>query len=110
MIDLLLIGVILFLINFGIGGILYFYTNLSLFFYIKKTHYKRWESHRLVHGYPLTANPLKTISYIFNNQDVKDKRVLNLKKRVRFWIIYTVISALMIIIWTIIGPLIERLT
>jgi len=109
MIDIVLIGVIILMINFGIGGFLYAYTGALLYSYLLKNHHKRWKSHRIIAGYPMAANPFKTFPYIFNSQDTFDKRVLFLKKRVKFWILYTLFSAIMIIVWTIIGPLIETL-
>ena len=102
MIDFALIGFLVLGLNFGIGGVLNVYYNGKLFFYMKKNYYKIWKEQMLFPNAGIgMANPFKTLIYSFNNSNIKDKTIFKLKKRIKFWTIYTIISFILMLIWMI---------
>ena len=106
--DLFLIVFFILVISWFVGGVISIYTNTQFFIYLKKHNKKRFFSMSLL---PILGifgiNPFKSLFYIFNNQDTIDKNILEYKQHVRFWIIYSVISFLAIVLWVALAPTLE---
>ena len=108
MVDIILWGFMLIAFNFALGGVISIATGQHLSNYLKKHNYPRWKTHRIL-GVPLTNNPFKTFPYIYNNQDTQDKKILKLKIIIRYWMMHSLVSAMLMLVWVVVGPLLEKL-
>ena len=80
-----IIGILIGLIGMVVGFYIFFYVHY-LWFYLKKHKPERWSS--LVGSYLiLEQGPIKTfrkqITYLYGNQDIRDQKIMFLKKKIR---------------------------
>jgi len=87
----LYIIIVIYLLLFAVGlflNVYHLYLSRKFFLYLKSTKRKKWESFKKISGTPFPNSPipktLRTIPYIFSNEDEDNIQIKSMKKKLRF--------------------------
>lgn len=111
MISLYIIGIFFWVAYTIFSLAMIVYHGSVLLSYLKKEHRNKWRTMMLDRGSERGfGRAYRAVRYIFNKEDIKDRRVFYLKMRALSWYRYVIYSIIMLILWIVFAPkLIERI-